>query len=221
MSNRATASKMEVAFTTMIGERIEAGWSPYFLSLGFEQISDNRSVATSVMHEEIDRMYRTMLTRVVRRPRHRAALSLPLLIAAPDLPVGKKNKSAGALLINAGLHAHAALLLPPDSRLDTSLVEHVAAQRRLYVGRFLRSIDVQPIDRDVRRVTNYVLKSVRRGLPTDDVLILPRARSESMVRNGIEELRHSSRSQRRSGSTASAPTGIRQTLRRRPSDSSQ
>jgi len=86
------------------------------------------------------------------------------------------------VLINDGLHFHAILLIPPNSRLKTSIEEHFEEHSNIYLEDH-RTIDRIAIDRITTElsynVTDYVFKSLSRGLSYDEhVLILPKARSE-------------------------------------------
>lgn len=73
-------------------------------------------------------------------------------------------------------------MVPPNSRLKGSLVDHFAANADRYAGpnKHVANVHVVPITHDIRYVADYVFKTVtRRRLPDEDaVLVLPRARSE-------------------------------------------
>jgi hypothetical protein len=60
---------------------------------------------------------------------------LPVLIGAVDLPVYKRDKASGPMVLcNGGLHLHALMLMPPTSRLKESLADHFRDKRNLYAG---------------------------------------------------------------------------------------
>ena len=84
--------------------------------------------------------------------------------------------------MNDGLHFHSILLIPPISRLRVSVGEHFDEHLTKYLGdrRTIDRIDVEPIATQTSyKVTDYVFKSVKRGLPYDEhVLIFPKAFSE-------------------------------------------
>jgi hypothetical protein len=108
---------------------------------------------------------------------------LPVLIGAVDLPVYKRDKASGPMVLcNGGLHVHALLLMPPTSRLKGSLTDHFREKPELYVGpgRSIQRIHVRPVVRDHERVVDYVLKTVLNGrLSYDDaMLVRPRSRGE-------------------------------------------
>ena len=170
-----------VCLAKMVRSHVDAGWSPYLLTMMFARIPRARAAVIGEMGDAVDRLYRTVLTSAVRRPKSsRAVGSLPILIAAPDLPVPKRSKPAGNLIeLNHGLHLHGVLIVPPRSRLETSADVHFADHQQRYARWPLAEVDVVPIVKTPEIALDYVLKSVRRGrFSFDDVLILPRARSE-------------------------------------------
>jgi hypothetical protein len=78
------------------------------------------------MNAEIERFYATLLTRVARNPRRAASRNkLPLLIGLPDRPVGKLNPTyyLSAIRPNDGVHFHALLAIPPESRLKVPFID--------------------------------------------------------------------------------------------------
>jgi hypothetical protein len=147
----------------------------------FARLPGNPAAVVGQMRDEATRVFSALITRVARDPR-RSAGSLPIMIAAPDTPVPKRDKPAGdEIALNGGLHMHAVLLVPPRSRLRTSVEDHF----RLNAGLYLRDrsrldrVDVRPITHTPERAVDYALKAVRRGrVAYDDVLILPRAVAE-------------------------------------------
>src|SRR5665213_1108835 len=87
------------------------------------------------MEREIERIYATMRTRIIRNPMSRSVVEkLPMWICSPDFPVPKHHKqSLSAVIVNDGLHYHGICLLPPESRLKEPLTEPVANHQGLYV----------------------------------------------------------------------------------------
>jgi hypothetical protein len=135
------------------------------------------------MKDEVHRVYSTLLTRVHRKPRTASVDELAVLVGALDLPVNKRDKACGPIvLLNGGLHVHALLLMPPVSRLKGSLVDHFLENPELYAGsgKSIQRIDVRPVVSDHGRVVDYVLKTVLNGRLSYDeaVLVLPRSRGE-------------------------------------------
>jgi hypothetical protein len=169
-------------YTTMVADRIDEGWHPFFLSLMFRQLPGKPAAVIKQMHDEAERVYRTLLPRIVRRPLSSRSLGLlPVLIGAPDVPVGKSDKPLAQVAINDGLHLHGVLVMPPQSRLRVPVAEHFRTRRALYVrpDRPLMTLDVQPIDGAPDAAVDYLLKSLRRRRHSlDDLLVLPRARAE-------------------------------------------
>jgi hypothetical protein len=170
-------------YTQLITDRVRAGWSCNLVTFLFSQVPGTRSIINSRMKDEVQRVYSTLLTRVHRKPRTASADELPVLIGAVDLPVYKRDKASGPMVLcNGGLHVHALMLMPPTSRLKGSLADHFREKQEVYVasGRSIQRIDVRPVVEDHRRVVDYVLKTVLNGRLSYDeaVLVLPRARGE-------------------------------------------
>lgn len=171
-------------YAEMVADRIADGWQASLLTVKFHPLRGGPRAVLRQMTDEIERVYSTFLTHVVRNPRASSSIDrLPVLIACADLPVAKRDKkSVMDVTINGGLHFHGILLVPPASRLKETVEAHFAAERHLYLldrGR-LADIRVEPIEHDPGRVVDYILKSVRNGrLQYDDaLLVLPRASGE-------------------------------------------
>jgi hypothetical protein len=135
------------------------------------------------MKDEVHRVYSTLLTRVHRKPRTAYTDELPVLIGAMDLPVYKRVRASGPMVLcNGGLHVHALMLMPATTRLKSSLADHFREKQEQYVGsgRAALRIDVRPVVEDHTRVVDYVLKTVLNGRLSYDeaVLVLPRSRGE-------------------------------------------
>jgi hypothetical protein len=135
------------------------------------------------MRDEVERVYSTFLTRVIRKPKTASTDKLPVLIGAVDLPVYKRDRSSTPkVYCNGGLHFQALMLLPPESRLKESLADHFQTRRDLYVGPggSIQRIDVRPVVTDHGRVVDYILKNVLNGRLSYDeaMLVLPRAHGE-------------------------------------------
>jgi hypothetical protein len=82
---------------------------------------------------------------------------------------------------NDGVHCHALLAIPPQSRLGVPLDVHVPRNSGLYYGpeKRIAEIDVQRIDAPKGRIVDYTFKHVKRGtFATDDILILPKSLTE-------------------------------------------
>ncbi len=150
----------------------------------FEPLPGSEATVLRQMFVEVERFHRSLLTRVVRKPRSAKGMSkAPRLFAFPDRPVFKHQKQAlEAVVVNDGLHLHAVVLVPRQSRLGTGLKKHVRENERLYLGNHgkLRRVDVQRLKPGTEaKVVDYSAKTWRRGrMSMDDVLVLPRSASE-------------------------------------------
>ena len=164
-------------------QRVDAGFQAFLASFMFARLPGDPKAIIGQMRDETQRVYSTFVSRVARRPLSpRSVGSLPIMIAAPDMPVPKRVKlSADEIALNGGLHLHAILLMPPHSRLRMAADEHFRLNQGLYVRDRSRldRIDVRPIVHTPERAVDYVLKTLRRGrVAYDDILILPRAVAE-------------------------------------------
>jgi hypothetical protein len=176
-------NKVINAFDDFVQSKIDADWSAFLTTFMFRPLSGNHFSKFSQMKREIERIYSIFLPRVVRYPNSRRA-KLPIMIAMVDLPVFKWNNKSPVvdLKINGGLHLHAILLVPPKSRLKTSVERHFEQHSSLYLGD-RRTVDRIQVDQIVTKsscnVTDYVFKALSRGLSYDEhILILPKAFSE-------------------------------------------
>jgi hypothetical protein len=170
-------------YTRLVTDRVLAGWSCHLVTILFSQLPGTRSTVIGYMRDEVQRLYSTLLTRVHRKPRTASTDDLPVLIGVRDLPVHKRDKASGPMVLcNGGLHVHALMMMPPSSRLKESLAGHFRDKRDLYAGsgRSIIRIHVEPVVGDHERVVDYVLKTVLNNRLSYDeaVLVLPRSRGE-------------------------------------------
>jgi len=166
-----------------IKEKIDQGWEAHILTITFNQIRGSRASIPNQMKRQLERVYATMLSRIVRCPMSaKNAERLPIWIGCPDFPVPKHQKqSLRNVTINDGLHYHAICLIPPDSRLKETLEDHVADHLELYRGKagLVRELHVRQIASKPGFVVDYMLKSVkRRRVDEAEIIILPRSRTE-------------------------------------------
>lgn len=159
------------------------GWNAYLVTFMFHRIfpDGRREVKLKAMQDNICRFYSKLLTRVVRKPNSPLDLhKRPRMLAAPDYPVFKHSKiGIDAATINDGLHVHAILVVPLKSRLKVDVASHVTQKKFLYVKPPLRSIHFEPIENNFKGVTDYMMKSVKRGrCRWEDVFLLPKSPSE-------------------------------------------
>ncbi len=159
----------------MVQQYLDRGYQGYLMTMKFNQLSGNEQQKNHQMQASIEGMYASLLTRMVRKPRKYLSEN-PILIACPDWPVWKHDKvTLSEVITNDGLHYHGILLVPPQSRLKTSVQQHFGEQQDYYCrDGILRRIDVRPfVDADAPAVTDYVLKGLKTGrLPDDENLLL-------------------------------------------------
>ncbi len=118
LADRRAVRDVVAGYTSLVDQRVTAGWRPYLLSFMFKHLPARPEPVLAQMFDEAERFYSTFLTRVVRRPASpRSIGELPVMIVAPDFPVGKSGKPLRQVTLNDGLHLHGVLLMPPCSRL--------------------------------------------------------------------------------------------------------
>jgi hypothetical protein len=157
------------------------GWNTYLVTFMFNHISGPSAVKLKLMQDSVCRFYSKLVTRVVRKPNSIHQLfNRPRMITAPDYPVYKHKKiGLQAAAVNDGLHMHSILAIPLKSRLKEDIASHVARKPFLYRKLPLRSIEFRPVETDLFLVTDYIMKSVKRGrCRWEDVLFLPKSSSE-------------------------------------------
>jgi hypothetical protein len=153
----------------------------YFATFQFHPLRLNAERTQETMKSEIERFYSVLLTNVVRRPKRPE--DFVRLIALPDRPVGKRKSTyrLNDVRPNDGLHFHAFIRLPIQSRLRCGLDTHVREHEGRYIGsqRKISKIDIRPIT-DLRgSLVDYTFKNIkRRTVSLDEVLILPKSGSE-------------------------------------------
>ncbi len=81
--------------------------------------------------------------------------------------------------INEGLHYHGIALTAPRSRCQEDLHVLIEDDLENYMKDKLQRIHVQPIRDSEEYVTDYLMKTLKRGrLQWDDIMLLPRVVSE-------------------------------------------
>jgi len=152
--------------------------SAYYLNFMFGQLPPSMQSKKAIMREEVMRVYATLLTREVRRPRSSSAQGdMPRFFGCPDLPVPKRNKCTKRLTVaNEGMHFNGILVLSNLGR--GQLNPELDLPREPYVrsGGHLERVHVTPIEHD--SMASYTFKTVERYGHWDDILVLPRSRSE-------------------------------------------
>jgi hypothetical protein len=176
--------ELTIGYTELINQRVQDGYRPYLITFMFSQLPGSPSAVIKQMQDEVERVYATLVTRVVRKPRSpRSADRLPVFVGFADLPVAKREKKQlQEVALNDGLHHHGILLMPARSRLRTGLAFHFMKYHRLYLKDRSRldRLHVRQIDTDPAYVVGYALKAFENGrLPYDDcVLVLPKSVTE-------------------------------------------
>jgi hypothetical protein len=153
----------------------------YFATFQFHPLRLDAERARETMKNGIERFYSVLLTNVVRRPKRPE--DFVRLIAVPDRPVAKRIRTYRLADIrpNDGLHFHAFIRLPVRSRLRCGLDAHVREHEGRYVGsqRIISKIDIRPITDLKGSLVDYTFKTIKRRTGSlDDLLILPKSRSE-------------------------------------------
>ena len=185
-ATKITASMIDEIITSgygaMVTERLEHGWEGYLITLMFNRIRGPQPSVIRQMQREVERVYATVLTRIIRNPRKIPLFGLPLWIVFPDYPVPKHAKmELRDVVLNGGLHLHGIALVPPWNWMNCGLDDHFEMAQELYVrrGHPLCRVHAVPITTNPGYVTGYALKMIpRRRLAFDDVLVLPRSHSE-------------------------------------------
>jgi hypothetical protein len=185
MSNQSSLQRLQtiVAYDAMIIDRVINKWQPYFINFMFNDIPGKKTTKLRIMEDEVERVYSTLLTSVVRKPNVPSwKMYKPILIGSPDLPVIKTKKApAWNLVVNDGWHFNACFLLPPEDecRLRGDLRDHFRQNRSHYflAGHPLARIYTMQLDYPA--IADYTLKHFKRGnLSSDNILVLPRHESE-------------------------------------------
>jgi hypothetical protein len=170
-------------FTQMVIDRVNDGWSYHLMTFPFVQLPGPRGAVIQAMRNELQRVYSTFVTRTHRKPRTASPDELPILIGVADLGVPKRDpKSSPLILCNGGLHFHALLLVPADTRLELPVEDHFRDRQGMYLGkrRLITKLDVRPVTETFDSAVDYLFKTILRGRVSydDGVLLLPRTRGE-------------------------------------------
>jgi hypothetical protein len=161
----------------------EKGWNPFLLTFMYKPLRGPTEAIAHQMKDEVDRVYSTFITRVVRNPnsKHQEHLR-PILVAVPDRPVAKYEKQRiKDVTINNGRHMHGLLVVPWDCRFKRDVRAHFEKYSKLYVKNRLLRLDVCPIDSNLEDVVDYAFKSVKnRRFNCDDIIIFPKSSTEKL-----------------------------------------
>src|SRR5215210_2655923 len=112
-----TKKELSDALTDMVMNYIDRGWQPYLITFMFRHLGEPSQSVNRQMEREVERVYATVLPRVVRKPQSDLQHgNLPVGLAGPDYPVPKHGKQdLQAVTINDGRHVQAIELKPPGS----------------------------------------------------------------------------------------------------------
>jgi hypothetical protein len=180
---RRSNNELLAGYIQLVHVRIQKGWSCHLLTILFNQLPGNQEAILSSIRNEVERIFKTLVTRTNRNPRRTPTDELPILLGAADLPVHKSNRSSAPLIsCNGGLHVHLVLLIPPVTRLKETVVDHFKHHLDLYYGiqNRVQRIHVMPVTENPEKVVDYVLKTIKnRRLDYDEAMtIFPKARHE-------------------------------------------
>lgn len=179
MRNRQDHHVREIdAFDSWISRMINGGRSAYFLNFMFRQLPDSRRTRNEIMKDEVCRVYATLVTREVRRPRSSGSqYAMPRFFGCPDFPVPKRDKHSHRLVVaNEGMHFNGLLVLSPFGRGELDPEHDLDGEPYVRSNGRLDRIHVTPVD--FGSMAHYTFKSIERGGNWDDILILPRSPSE-------------------------------------------
>lgn len=182
-TTKITPRQIVLAYSTFVQKRIDEGWEPAIVTFMFHELSGSKFAVAEQMRNEVERIYGWLLTRRCRRPGQTPTDRLPFFLACPDYPVPKHAKDhLTDIVINDGRHYHAIDLMPPWTRNVCTLSDLVDQHQLMLVGtgRPLARLHVKTILDTPEKAVSYTLKSLTRGRATvDDLIILPRAKSEA------------------------------------------
>jgi hypothetical protein len=176
------------AYGQLIQSRLDMGWIGHMISFMFKQLPGSQKVKIYQMQQEISTVFPKIITRVVRNPTSSSkSQHLPIGLFLPDLPVYKKHKQAiPHIMVNDGLHVQGLVVATTKGRLKKVTIPldlYFHECWWYYLGHKLDKLDVRPITHDEIFVVDYLAKWIKRGVfSTDDILLLPKARDELLIR---------------------------------------
>jgi hypothetical protein len=158
-------------------------WDGSLVTLMFDHISGSPSRRGSIMLDEADRVYNTLIRHCVRDSRSPAQRNrLPIALFALDNKLGAldRHRRIRPHNSNDGLHVHGVILVHLDCRLKVTLEMHVNQLSHYYVrdDRPLWRFHVVPIRSAPGATVDYTLKSLKAKFADDELLVLPKSKSE-------------------------------------------
>lgn len=170
------------AYGDWVAQMIAEGREAHFCTMMFNPISGSRATRWDQMVAGLEDVHRRILTRTCRNPKRAPENRLPVVIAAEDFPVHKGIRDRiRDIVVNDGQHMHGIWLMPRQTRLEGSLSGEFLNYQGRYAGphRPVAQIVSDRIDDSPRYVTDYTLKSIKKGRSDPDkIIILPRSQSE-------------------------------------------
>jgi hypothetical protein len=184
---RYEPTELQCGFTEMAMERIERGFKPLLLSFMFNPMGGSERFKKERMADEVERLYAKLLNHYFRHPRKVETNDKPFWIYSPDWPVPKgferqfDRDHLFNIAQNDGLHGHAFVLEPPNSRMKKGLLAHIEDSQKHVHGHqhaFFHVHVREVVDRP-EYVLAYATKSLaRKRIEAGELLILPKAQSE-------------------------------------------
>src|SRR5262249_12044025 len=122
-------------YAELVQRLVDGGWRPCLVTFMFNRLPGSPAAVVKQMRDEVERVYSPVIRGFARDPRARTLVgSRPVLMGFADLPVPKRAKRELRLVaVNGGLHYAGVLLVPPRSRLRTSVEFHFFKYQQLYV----------------------------------------------------------------------------------------
>jgi len=169
---RITPKQIIAGYSELVQRQIDhEGFNAFLLSFMFKPLAGSTKTRLIQMNDEVQRVYSTFVTSVVRRPKSpfRKA-SLPLLITVPDRPVYKlKKQRLSDVRINDGLHLHGILCVPGNTRLKVDVPTHFETKKAAYVNNRLLRMDFRQLySTNIAAVVDYAFKALKNGNATSD-----------------------------------------------------
>lgn len=162
-------------WTNKVLGAFRADWDAYMVSILFHPLSGSHQAKLIQMHRAAERLYNRLATRTVRDPRSIHKFFLPMAVFVPDYPVPKshgKKRTIADVSINDGLHLGGLIIANRMRRITASLKTHFDDNRTTYRQDGIRSIGIDAITHDVRKVVDYTFKSLKRKTSSfDDVRV--------------------------------------------------
>jgi hypothetical protein len=167
-------------------------WDAYLMTVMFRHIPGSVDAKIRQMHDDVNKVYSRLATRVVRKPASpNWAHFLPQGLFFPDVPAYRQSRQGlRDVTVNDGLHMHGIMVVTTGGRLKQPLDQHFLENERLYVKGNIHRIHVKPLTHKEEFVADYAGKAIKRKrFSTDDILILPKSLSEvSKAETPLQEM---------------------------------